>query len=193
MSDTAFELEDGALVWAVQHGDGEAFSTLFRRHYPTVRRACVRRLGSENEGEEVAQAAFVRAYERIDQCAGDRRFGAWINVIALRLCVDSIRAQARVTLMEQPVLRGTASPDECEEAVLRTEEVAGVHHALDTLPARQRTVIVARDLEGRGPGEIAADLDLTVGAVDSLLGRARRKLITAFKSPPPAHVRHGRI
>jgi hypothetical protein len=58
---------------------------------------------------------------------------------------------------------------------------------LSTLPARQRAVIVARDLEGRRPGEIAASLGLSLGAVDSLLLRARRRMATAWQAASAEH------
>ena len=56
------ELEDADLVSAAQEGDAEAFAELFRRHYPAVRRICARRFGNLADADEVAQAAFVRAY-----------------------------------------------------------------------------------------------------------------------------------
>jgi RNA polymerase sigma-70 factor (ECF subfamily) len=77
--------DDGALVRAVQAGNVDAFAELFRRHYRSVRMACARRLLDPNEAEEVSQAAFVRAFERIDQCRGDRHFGPWVQVIARSL------------------------------------------------------------------------------------------------------------
>ena len=82
--------DDAALVRAVQAGDLEAFSELFRRHHQAVRRACARRMGNIIEADEMAQAAFVRALERIDRCGGDRRFGPWVQVIAQRLCIDAL-------------------------------------------------------------------------------------------------------
>lgn len=177
-----FVNEDAVLVAAVQEGDAEAFSELFRRHYPSVRRACARRLLSVPDAEEVAQAAFVRAFERIHQCAGERRFGPWIHVIAQRLCVDTLRARQRVTPegttpdVERPVL--TPGP---EERLLVQERADHVHRALAALPPRQRQAVIARDLEERRPREIAAALGLSVGAFDSLLLRARRRLAGVYE------------
>lgn len=182
----ALDLDDAALVRAVQQGDSEAFAGLFDRHYDHVRRVCGRRLNNPVEADEVAQAAFVRAFERIHQCTGDRRFGAWVQVIAGRLCADTWRAMARTTPVDEP-LAGEAGlgRDECEEAVLRNEQAAAVHQALATLPSRQREVIIARDVEGRRPSEIAAALAVSVGAVDSLLLRARRRMVLAYRAASP--------
>jgi RNA polymerase sigma-70 factor (ECF subfamily) len=179
-------LDDGVLVLAVQGGDGDAFAELFRRHYPDVRRACARRLLDTVEADEVAQAAFVRAYERIEQCRGDRRFGPWVHVIARSLCMDAFRTQARVEPFEQPITDEVDHrANEPEESVLRSERQAQVREALAALPDRQRQAVIARDWEERGPGEIAHSLGLTVGAVDSLLLRARRRLAQSYRRLAP--------
>lgn len=175
--------DDSSLVLAVQQGDTDAFGELFRRHYQSVRRVCARRLGNIGEADEVAQGAFVRAYERIDQCGGERRFGAWVQVIASRMCIDVLRARARTTPEEEPVKGDLAvGPNAPEEALLSHERSDHVHLALASLPARQREVVIARHLEDRRPGEIAAALGMSIGAVDSLLLRARKRLATSYQS-----------
>ena len=58
MAVPAQEMEDDSvLVRAVQAGDLEAYSELFRRHYPSVQRACARRMACPLEAEEIAQSA----------------------------------------------------------------------------------------------------------------------------------------
>jgi RNA polymerase sigma-70 factor (ECF subfamily) len=174
--------DDGALVQAVQAGDGNAFAELFRRHYPSVRKACNRRLYDSVEADEMAQAAFVRAFERIAQCRGDRHFGPWVHVIARSLCMDAFRAKARVEPREQPLTgRSEHRPNEPEESLLTRERSAQVHEALDALPDRQRRAVIARHWEGLRPGEIADRLGLSVSAVDSLLLRARRRLALSYR------------
>src|SRR5689334_7910063 len=171
------------LVFAAQDGDADAFSELFRRHYQTVRRACARRLRDIREADEVAQAAFVRAYERLDRCTGDRRFGAWVQVIANNLCVDHMRASARTSPSDE-VGNDSIEPAENapEHALLRAEQRALIQRALADLPDRQRDVVVARDVDGRRPPKIAAALGLSLGAVDSLLLRARRRLAASVQA-----------
>jgi len=174
--------DDSALVLAVQRGDVDAFAQLYRRHYPAVRRACERRLSNAHEADEVSQAAFVRALERIRQCAGERRFGPWVHVIARSLCMDAFRAHARVEPREKPLVgRHDHRPNEPEESLLSSERAALVQEALATLPDRQRRAVIARDWEGLRPGEIADRLGLSVGAVDSLLLRARRRLALSYR------------
>jgi RNA polymerase sigma-70 factor (ECF subfamily) len=172
--------DDSALVGAVQGGDLEAFSELFRRHYPDVQRACARRLACPLEAEEIAQAAFVRALERIEQCRGDRQFGGWVQIIARHLCVDSLRATARVVPSAAPMSENHADGNEPHDSLLDRERTDHVQRALASLPPRQRQAVTARAL-GSGPGQIADDLGLSVGAVDSLILRGRRRLALAYR------------
>ena len=178
-------IDDASLVRAVQDGEPEAFAELFRRHYPDVRRLCASRLADPDEADEVAQAALVRAYERIEQCGGDRRFGAWVTVIADRLCIDTVRARSRRRIRPEPLAEDdVVTRFGPEEALLRIEDASEIESVLATLPLRQRQVVVARDLEGHRPIEIAAALGVSIGAVDSLLLRARRRLALAFRAVP---------
>src|SRR3989442_6780874 len=139
------ESSDAQLVGRAQAGDGEAFAELFRRHYPGVLRACLRRLGPD--GEEVAQAAFVRAFERIELCNGDQRFGAWVQVIARHRSADAARARARARAR---ALTGGSPPPSIEgpeEHALRRERLEALSGVLLGLPRRQREVLLAREVE----------------------------------------------
>jgi RNA polymerase sigma-70 factor (ECF subfamily) len=179
---------DADLVRAVQAGDLDAFGELFRRHYDDVRRACARRLRSRADADEVAQAAFVRAFERIHRCDGERRFGPWVHVIAQRLCLDLLRARSRVHLTAVPLPgRPDDAPAGPEEEVLGRERAEHVRRALRRLSPRQRTAVVARDVEDRRPPEIAAAFGMSLSAADSLLLRARRRLAVAYRLEAGEH------
>ncbi|MDQ1396380.1 MAG: hypothetical protein QOG64_1639, partial [Acidimicrobiaceae bacterium] len=130
--------DDASLVRAVQGGDRDAFSELYRRHADEVRRLCVRHLGDGAEAEEMAQATFVRAFERIDQCAGEARFGGWVQVIAHRLCIDARRAEKRRHPEPGPAGDRAPGPDGPEETILRHELLDHLNNALASLPQRQR-------------------------------------------------------
>ncbi|HVF13613.1 MAG TPA: sigma-70 family RNA polymerase sigma factor [Acidimicrobiales bacterium] len=181
MAVPAREMEDDSvLVHAVQAGDLEAFSELFRRHYPGVKRSCARRMACPLEAEEIAQAAFVRALERISQCSGERHFGGWVQIIARHMCVDALRTRSRVVPSASPLSEDHVDGHEPHDSLLDRERRDDVRRALETLPLRQRLAVTAR-AEGSGPGEIADDLGVSVGAVDSLILRGRRRLALAYR------------
>lgn len=175
-------MDDAALVRAVQAGDAGAYAVLYERHEPAVRRLCERWLRDDGAAvDDIVQAAFMRALEHIDRCNGESRFSGWVQVIAQRLCIDAsraaMRARARRARNQRPPVH---SPEDPADTVVRHEQVDVLSGAIATLPPRQREVVVARVVEGRRPAEIAATLGVTTAAVDSLLLRARRKLLTAY-------------
>lgn len=177
------------LVAAVAQGDAGAFDVLFRRHYETVRRVCLGRLRDEHDAEEITQAAFVRALDRIGQCRGEANFGGWVQRIALRMCVDLHRARARtsvddatvVAAQRRQLVASSSFVADPEDSTLAAERHRHLVAALDDLPGRQREVLGARYMEGRGPAEIAGLMGLTVGAVDSILIRARRRAADVYR------------
>ncbi|MGH9305841.1 MAG: sigma-70 family RNA polymerase sigma factor [Acidimicrobiales bacterium] len=185
---------DEALVRAVQAGDVSAFGQLFKRHFTSVRLACSRRLEDPSDAEDVAQAAMVRALERIGQCRGDRMFGPWVHVIAQRMCTDSYRAGLRYRSVAE-LLAGTHVADfaDPEEGLLKAERQSEMWRALGTLSPRQRRVVIARDINEQRPPEIAAGMGMSTGAVDSLLMRARRRLAAAYEAGPDGHRRPGPV
>jgi RNA polymerase sigma-70 factor (ECF subfamily) len=174
------ECGDAGLVQLAQSGNGEAFAELYRRHYPAVVAMCGRR--RVNDAEEVAQAAFVRAFERIDRCQGEARFGAWVQVIARHVSVDVARARSRDLARPAVAVQPGSVADWPEEHALRQERVETLRSVMGRLPRRQREVLYARDVEGRRPPEIAAALGLSLGAVDSLLLRARRAAAAGYRT-----------
>jgi RNA polymerase sigma-70 factor (ECF subfamily) len=174
------ELADARLVQLAQAGNAEAFAELYRRHYPAVVATCIRRRTAD--AEEVAQAAFLRAFERIDRCQGDARFGAWVQVIARHVSVDVARSRSRDLARPAVAVLPTASADWPEEHALRQERVETLRSVMGRLPRRQREVLYARDVEGRRPPEIAAAFGLSLGAVDSLLLRARKAAAAGYRT-----------
>jgi RNA polymerase sigma-70 factor (ECF subfamily) len=159
---------------------------------------CYRMLGSAFEAEDAVQETLLRAWQSgHDAARGPLR--PWLYRIATNLCVDMLRsAQRRARAMDlgpaaepgpslgeplppsawvQPVLTATV----CDPADLATQRetirlafVAALQH----LPARQRAVLILRDVLRWQAGEVATLLDTTVASVNSALQRARATLAT---------------
>ena len=176
------EASDAELVDAVNAGDSAAFGELYERHYESVLRVCQRR--APGAADDIAQAAFLRALDNMHQCRGDKRFGGWVQTIALRLCTDHHRAAARIDCTEWDFDRlATSRPDaQPERELLAVEQRHHIAAALSALPDRQREVLHSRDVDERRPTEIAAALGLSVGAVDSVLMRARRRAAETYRA-----------
>jgi hypothetical protein len=172
---------DADLVRAVQAGPTHAFGELYRRHYPSVRRACVRRLGDTAEADRAAEETFAQALEHIDECDRTRRFGPWVHVIAQRLCaevgLEAPRAEPEPDVEWEPEIEPepeVAAGDEewvapeavpaavpvwvPPEPVVPPGPVVPPPPVLRTLSRRQRDAIVARAMQAPAQPETAEPL-----------------------------------
>lgn len=165
---------DAVLVEQTRQGDQEAFGHLVRRYETRLLRVVGRMLPDRELARDVAQEAFLRAYERLDQFDSARRFGPWLFRIAVNLCVDLLRRRRRKRLAVF-----TDSPsNKAPEAVARdpapdSELAEEVRYLVDQIPLKYRTVLVLRDLEGFSCTEVAAIVNRREPTVRWRLAQAR--------------------
>ncbi|MDB5364543.1 MAG: hypothetical protein JWM77_470 [Rhodospirillales bacterium] len=171
--------DDEALMRRIGEGDRLAFAQLLRRHLQRTQALATRLTGSASDGEDVAQEAFQRVWTHAARWTpmgegGKARFTTWLYRITANLAIDR-RRKPRTT----PIEDAPEPVDESADGFARVHERElgqNVARAVSALPARQRQVLVLCFYEGRSNVEAAELLDLTVGAVESLLVRARRAL-----------------
>jgi len=165
--------------------DGAAFDRLVQRHRRELHVHCYRMLASYDDAEEAVQEVFTRAWRRRDSVEADAALRAWLYRIATNVCLDQLRARGRrpVDLRSfaevawlQPY-PDVALDDAADERVVEREtiELAFVA-ALQSLPPRQRAVLIARDVMGWPAAETAEHLGTSVAAANSALQRARGTL-----------------
>ena len=177
-------------------GDRVAFETLVRHYQPRIHRLVGLLVDDEwHEAEDLTQETFIRAYRAIGQFRGDSTFRTWLHRIALNV-VWSYRARRRQRPFashamndgaEGPVPDVATSADDPEAALIRRQ---GIEHALATLSAEARVVVILRDVQGLEYHEIATMTGVPIGTVESRLFRARRRLRplleplrTGFRAP----------
>ncbi|MGW0395420.1 sigma-70 family RNA polymerase sigma factor [Streptomyces sp. NPDC003042] len=162
---------------------------------------CYRMLGSSFDAEDAVQDTYVRAWRAHEKFEGRSSLRSWLYRIATNVCLDLLNAgnkrarpmdlgapqhQASAVLNERPevtwlepvpdgrVLPQTADPAEmalAKESV-RLAFVAALQH----LPAKQRAVLILREVLAWKADEVAQLLDTTVASVNSALQRARATL-----------------
>ncbi len=175
-------VEDGdeALLLSAGRGDRRAFTALVERHIGRAGAIAGRMLGIRADAEEVVQEAFLRVWQKAPEWRtdGGAKFTTWLHRILVNLCIDRRRRRPTVPIdaIEEPADEAADGFDRA----LAGERRQRVATALGTLPERQRAAIVLSYYEGLSNVAVAEALEVSVGAVESLLVRARRSLSTAL-------------
>ncbi len=205
MSDT-----EVARVAAARGGNQQEFRALTDPHRRELTVHCYRMLGSIEDAEDALQDTLLRAWKGLDTFDGRAPFRAWLYRIATNASLDLYEKRKRRTLPVEshPAARPGEMPappvEEVEwvtpfpdadlvEATLGNEAIHSAREsitlafvvALQHLPARQRAVLLLRDVMGMSAAEVAELLDGTVAAVNSALQRARATL-EEKRGPLPA-------
>ena len=171
---------------------------------------CYRMLGSAFEAEDAVQETMLRAWRGIDRFEGRAALKSWLYRIATNVCLDMIDARGRrarpmdltevgttdgpfPTLPEStwiepmPDARAVADGDDpAEVAVARETLRLAFVGALQYLPARQRAVLILREVLRWKASEVAELLETSVASVNSALQRARAALADTDLRPTDA-------
>src|SRR2546427_6729856 len=113
--------DDAALVARAREGDREAFTELVMHYQVPLYNMALRMVGSRDDAADIAQEAFLRAWEKLRTLKGNP-FKPWIFQIAVNLCYDHFRRRKRVAAMPEEgqdahvVSLGPPVPDPAERA-----------------------------------------------------------------------------
>jgi RNA polymerase sigma-70 factor (ECF subfamily) len=170
---------DAALATLAGAGDTAAFRTLVARHLPAMLAVGRRMLRDDAEAEDVAQEAMLRLWRTVGRLeVGAQGLRPWLRRVVANLAIDRVRARRHVDVVEEAPER----PQRADQ-VSRLEDIdrtRRIDAALQALPERQRVALVLFHYEGASQAEIAAAMDISEEAVESLLARARRALRTSL-------------
>ena len=160
---------------------------LFNEHYRRLYAYCLRQLGSPEEAEDAVQATYLNACRSLMAGFEPDTAQAWLFKVAHNVCLTRQRSSNRRARVERPhdlqaVQDVVAAPEGAGD------ELFGLDEALAGLPEQQRNAILLREWQGLSYREVAAKLELSQSAVETLIFRARRSLASALEQP----VRHRR-
>lgn len=178
---SASESQDWDLVQRCLQGDSMAFADLVRRYERLVFRIAGGFLRDRGEVEDVAQEAFLKAYEALSGFRAGAPFGPWIAQIATRTCYDRLRARQRrgevawddLSVSEQSEARSFAAGRPADDTTAARDLA---ERALAALPPKDRQALILADALGHTAAEVGQVMGCTALAVRLRLHRARRAM-----------------
>jgi RNA polymerase sigma-70 factor (ECF subfamily) len=168
------------------------FPTLTERYQRELLAHCYRMSGSVHEAEDLVQETFLRAWKASANFQGRSSVRTWLYRIATNVCLTNLEGRPR-----RPLPAGLGTPDQMAgDALEENHEIAWLEPvpdasvvvaerdsirlafiaALQHLPARQRAVLILRDVLRWSAAEVAESLGTTVAAVNSALQRAHAQM-----------------
>ncbi len=165
-------------VRRARRGDSDAFASLVRTIQRPIFGLCLRLLRSEAEASEVAQEAFLRAYQNLQRYDERRPFDLWVMAIARNLCLDILRRRSRMSTEDVDELANTLPSGDAsvEQHAIDKQERRSLEDAMGTLSPDDREVLALYYVQRRTTREIADVMDVAPGTIMARLFRAREKL-----------------
>jgi len=181
--------DDAQLIRAAQQGNTAAFEQLVQRYDRAVLRLTVHLTGSEEDGQDIYQEAFLRAYVHLPRFRFECSFYTWIYRIATNLCLDYLRRMR--SRSRELTTTNAADGEEREILDLVPDQSAGaspernlanrilreyIVRALSQLSPRERMVFELKHYHGLQLRTVAGILKTTEGTIKNTLFRATHKL-----------------
>jgi RNA polymerase sigma factor (sigma-70 family) len=173
------------LIQALQQGEEAAFKLLVANYQDRVYHTALGFLLSSEDAEDAAQEVFIRVFEKIASFKGESSLATWIYRVTVTQSLDMLRKKQRKkrgrTILGLFGMGGNEElhPKDFDHPGVKTEnkERAKVlFNAMTRLPEHQRTAFLLQKLEGLSQNEIAAIMNTSAPAVESLLSRAKANL-----------------
>jgi len=194
-------MSERELIDVARDGDERAYDRLIEPHRAELRAHSYRMLGSAHDAEDALQEALLRAWRGLPRFEGRSSLRSWLYTITTNVCLKAIERRPKLVLPidygpaadphdgpGQPLVESVWVEPYPDERLALDNALAGpeAHYeqresielafiaALQHLPARQRAVLILRDVLGFSAREVAQALDTTPGSVDSALQRAHK-------------------
>ena len=179
------------LIDELREGDMAALAILVEKYKRLVYRVAIQITKNHEDANDVMQDTFLKVYESIHSFRKDAAFETWLYRIIVNHATNLVKHRERrresplsvISEMEiHPDLRRTADlANNPHLNAERKERQRWVTQAVNSLPLKQRTVVILHEFEGLTHPEIASILNCSEGTVRSRLHYARHKLKDLLK------------
>ncbi len=179
------KVEDYELIDRAISGEQSAYDKLMRKYYNLVHNLIFRMIYNKEDVEDLAQEAFIKAFNSLDKFDRQFAFSTWLYKIASNNCIDYLRKKKLNTISidkeidsEDDDLRFEIPDVEFkpDRSIIEEERKALLEEAIASLPGKYRTVILMRHRDEKEYEEISKELKLPLGTVKAHIFRGRELL-----------------
>lgn len=175
------EQTDEECVARARDGDKAAYSMLVRKYQDRIYRHLLHMTRSREEALELAQEAFIKAWEALPSWRPEAQFRTWLMRIASNAALDALRRRKVAGFVAMADDYDAPSEAAGPEAQLDARQRLGaLDAALAQLTPEHREILLLREVEGLSYGELAQVLAIDQGTVKSRLARARAALAADY-------------
>lgn len=183
-------MTDEELVKKARKGDQRAFDLLVRKYQHRIFALISRYVRDQDEVQDVAQEAFIKAWRALPRFRGDSAFYTWLYRIAVNTAKNhlvsmgrrppgsDIDAEEAEQFIGSDGLQDIGTP---ESNLMSQELEAVINQAINGLPQELKTAVTLREFEGLSYEDIAAVMECPVGTVRSRIFRAREAIEQAIR------------
>ncbi len=179
--------DDQRMITAVLEGDAEAYRVLVERYQKPIFNLMFRMTGSHSDAADLAQEAFIKAYEKLDKFKTGRKFFPWLYAVSANHAKNYLRKNykyqtTRADYVENGFRELTdGSTDRQEDRLAEKIDYRHLYQALGRLPEDYREAVVLRYREEMTMRDIGAALKISVSGAKMRVHRGVEKLRKIMK------------
>jgi RNA polymerase sigma factor (sigma-70 family) len=192
---------DSELIEGLKSNDAKFYAAFVAVFATRIYNTALNILQNKEEAEEVAQDVFMKIFQTIHSFDGSSSLKTWMYRITVNKSLDALRKRKRTTSWSVFVNFFTDQENQEDQdyqaiepvhpgiQLEQKEDAEMLSKAIEKLPDRQKAAFVLHQMEDLSYKEIAAAMNITVSAVDSLMSRAKKQLKDTLKNLPHGTVR----
>jgi RNA polymerase sigma factor RpoE len=178
--------DEMALVRRAQEGDMGAYDDLVRRYQERIYATLYHMTSNHEDANDLAQDAFIKAYQALKSFKGGSSFYTWVYRIAVNKTINFLKQRKNRTQISlndldfnaehDPDLMALISDKTPRRDINLAELQEKLNEAMQKLSDDHRLVVTLHDVQGQSHEEIAEIMDCNIGTVRSRLFYARQQL-----------------
>jgi len=168
-------------------GEREKFSVIVNLYKDSVFRIAIGYMHTKDDAEDIVQEVFIKTYQSLSGFKGKSEFSTWLYRITVNTCLNAIEKKQRYSFFQKAedtvsrIFNIRSDEKNPEEMLVSREKEKAVQDAIDSLPKQQRTAFTLKRYDDLSQKEISQIMDLSEGAVEQLLQRAKVNLTNKLK------------